>query len=218
MKRTRLIITAVVVLAVSAAIAAPAIAQKAVPQAPMTRGMGRRACGGFGPQFTLEQQEQIEKIHQKHNDERTELTNRLKVMALEMKDIVGSDKPDFKAIEKKMEDMAAVRLDLAKLRLRIHQDIRPLLDDDQRVLFDRNLGRHMGRGGMSCLGAGPMGGRGDKRDHGRMHGRMSRECRMSCMAGPGHRPMRGGMGMGPAAAAGTCPRVLDVEKDVEELE
>ena len=208
MKRSKFIITAVAILAVSAAIVVPAVAQKAFPQAPMTPGMGRRACAGFGPQFTLEQQEQIKKIHERYNDERTEFANRLKVMALEMQDVVEADEPDFKAIERKMEDMAAVKLDLAKLKLRIHQDIRPLLDDDQRTLFDRGFGRRMGHGGMSCLGAGPTGGRGGMSGHGGMgHGG-----RMGNRAVGGQRPMHGGMGMGPGAAAGTCPWIVSVEE------
>ena len=68
MKKSKFIITAVAILAVSAAIAVPAVAQKMFPQAPMTQGMGRRAGAGFGPQFTLEQQEQIKEIHERYND------------------------------------------------------------------------------------------------------------------------------------------------------
>lgn len=210
MKKHRLITAAIVLLA-SAAVAVPALAQRRAPQFPAARGVGPRMGGGFGPQFTLEQQEQIQKIHERHNDERTELANRLRVMALEMQEIAGSDEPDFKAIEKKMEDMAAVRLDMAKIRLRIHQEIRPLLDDDQRTLFDRGFGHRLGRGGLG--GDWHPGGRGGMRGH----CRAGRAGAMNRGPARGQRPMRGGMGtgMGPAAAAGTCPWIA---ADVEELE
>lgn len=209
MNRTRLITIAAVILLVSAAVATPAIAQT---KAPMTPGMGR-AGRGLGPQFTIEQQEQIQKIHERYNDERAELSNRLKVIELEMKDIIASDSPDFKAIEKKMEEVAAVRLDLAKLRLKIHQDIRPLLDDDQKVLFDRNFGRHLGRGAFDCMGAGPMGARGGRDGWDRM-GRHARGGRSVCGGmGTG---MGMGMGTGPRAEAGTCPWLSGVDEEATE--
>ena len=62
MKKHRLI-TAALILLVSAAIAVPAAAQMPDRQFPDARGAGQRMGGRFGPQFTLEQHEQIEKIH-----------------------------------------------------------------------------------------------------------------------------------------------------------
>ena len=99
------------------------------------RGVGR----GMGPAFTEEQQEQIEKIHDSYADERAELTNRLKVIMVEAHDVDSDDAPDYKAIERNIEEAAEVRVKLAKLRLQVHKEIRPLLDDDQKVLFDRGL-------------------------------------------------------------------------------
>jgi len=82
MKRSKVILVVLIVLFAVALVAAPALAR---------REGGRRAHprGGMMAQFTVEQQEQIEAIHEKYNDERAELTNRAKVLALELKDLVG---------------------------------------------------------------------------------------------------------------------------------
>ena len=135
------------------------------------RAAGRGAPGmgmGMGPAFTEEQQEQVEKIHEKYADNRAELTNRLKVIALEADDAVGDGEPDYNAIENRIEEMSKIRVELAKLRLRIHKEIRPLLDDDQGMMGHRGMSGGMkgGRGGrpgmmgQSGMGGGMMGGPG----------------------------------------------------------
>jgi hypothetical protein len=104
----------------------------------------------MGPAFTQEQLEQIEKIHDRYADRRAELTNRLKVIMLETEEMLADDgAPDFKALERTIEETAEIRVELAKIRLEIHQEIRPLLDDDQKVLFDRGIGRLL-RGGRGA--------------------------------------------------------------------
>lgn len=150
------------------------------------RGMG--GCMGMGPAFTDEQLEQIEKIHDRYDDERAELTNRLKVLMLEKREALEADSPDFDAVERNMEEIADVRLELAKLRLRIHKEIRPLLDDDQKVLFDRGFrGAARGPGAMA-------GGPGHP-------GMMGRGCRMMGGCGMGRPGMMGAPG-GPGMMGG----------------
>ena len=164
MKRTRFV---AVVLA--AALVMGLVATTAVAQRGQVAGVGRgdRAAGmrAAGPVFTDEQKEEMKEIHEKYDDERVELANRARVLQLEMGELLTADDPDFDDIEDKIEQIHAVRLELAKMRLRIHQEIRPLLTDDQRTLFDRGLcrmGERMmdGRGGMSGRGAGHRGMRG----------------------------------------------------------
>jgi len=182
------------------------VALVAVPSAAMrgrggAGGTGRAAGRGMGPAFTESQLEQIEKIHEKYNDERAELTNRLKVIMVEAHENMGEGEPDFDAIEDTMEEVADIKLKLAKMRLQIHKEIRPLLDDDQKVLFDRKLGRmlHGGRGhhpgmmGSNGMRDGSRGGRGMR--HPGMMGGMGGPC---MQGGAG---MQGGPGMqkGPGA-------------------
>jgi Spy/CpxP family protein refolding chaperone len=180
MKRSKVILIALIALFAVALVAAPALAR---------RDGGRRSQprGGMMPQFTTEQMERIEAIHEKYNDERAELTNRAKVLRLELGELVGDGEPDFGAIEGKLEEITNVRLDLMKLRLKIHKEIRPLLDQDQRVLFDRGLARLAGRGGRDD---GGLMGRGVARG-------MSPRSGMCPRMGDGPMGGRPGMGMGP---------------------
>lgn len=204
MKRSKVILAVLIALFAAAVVAAPALAR---------RGGGRDSHprGGLMPQFTAEQQEQIEAIHEKYNDERAELTNRAKVLALELKDLVGDGEPDFDGIEDKLEGISRVRLDLMKLRIRIHKEVRPLLDEDQRTLFDRGLARLVGRGDAGGRRGGMM-GRGAGRGMHSMAGQRP---------GMGQHPMMGqggmgcpfgtGQGMGPGMMHGGPP--VDVEDD-----
>ncbi len=192
MKSKKRVITVVVLaLAGVALIALPTAAFRG-----HAGGMGMGKGMGMGPAFTDEQMEKIEKIHDRYNDERAELTNRLKVIMLEAHDAVADDTPDFDAIERRIDEMMEVKGDLAKLRLRIHKEIRPLLDDDQKVLFDRGLARmlHGGMGGGRAGHPGMM-GRGGMRSG--MRGGMRGD-----MPGGGRPGMRGGMGGGMPGRAG----------------
>jgi Spy/CpxP family protein refolding chaperone len=158
MKRSKVLLVSMLAVAVIAAAALPAAARRG---GAMGSAMGGGRGMGMGPMFTSEQQEQIEKIHERYQDQRVELTNRLQALHVEMGDLMQAEgEPDFGAIEKKLEDISSVRLELAKLRLRIHKEIRPLLTDDQKTLFDAGMGRMLmhsrgmrGGRGMSC----PMG-------------------------------------------------------------
>ncbi len=179
--KKRVITVVVLALAGVALIALPAAALRG-----RAGGMGMAKGMGMGPAFTDEQMEKMEKIHDKYNDERAELTNRLKVIMLEAHDVVAGETPDFNAIERRIEEAAEVKVKLAKLRLKMHKEIRPLLDDDQKVLFDRGLGRmlHGGMAGHPGMRGGMRGGMGDG------------------MRGSMRGGMRGGMGGGMPGRAG----------------
>ena len=202
MKRSKVVLTAMIVLLAAAAVTTPALARRGG-----ARG-DRPRVGMMMPELTTEQQEKVEAIQEKYNDQRAELTNRAKVLALELEDMVGSDEPDFNGIESKIEDISKVRLDLLKLRLRIHKEVRPLLNEDQRKLFDQGLARIVGRGGMmgqwGMSGTCPMGGPGAQRGQRMMMGQCP-------MGGPMGGQGMMGRGMGPGMMRGGPPG--DVEDD-----
>ncbi len=157
----------------------------------MAGRMDRSSCRmnerGMRPSFTSEQTEEMKEIRAGFEKERVELANRLKVLHLEMKDVVEAENPDFGKIEGMIDDAAEMQAQMMKLRLKQHRAIRAILDDDQRVLFDRGIARmldHGGRGGMR----GNMGG---KMDCGPMGGPGNMMSGPGCtMGGPG--AMRGG--------------------------
>lgn len=190
--RSRKRVTTIVVLALAgvALIALPAAALRG-RACGMGAGKGTARGMGMGPTFTDEQLEQMEKIHDRYGDEQAELTNRLKVIMLEAHDVVAGETPDFNAMERRIEDVSEVKVKLAKLRLKMHKEIRPLLDDDQKVLFDHRLGRmlHGGMGGPGAGHPGMMGHRG-------MRGSMGGGTRGGMRGGNQDMMGRGGMGGG----------------------
>ena len=211
-KKRKLTQVAVLVLAGLTLMAAPAAAMRG------RAGGGHRGMGrGMGPAFTDEQQEQIKKIHAKYGDERAELTNRLKVIMVEAHDVDAGSAPDYGEIENNIEEVAKIKVKLAKLRLQIHKEVRPLLNDDQRVLFDRNLGGmlHGGMGGSGHPGmmgrsggmrscemmgrGGVMGCKGAKGGHG--------------MGGMSGHPRMMGRAMGDGEAMPWCPFADDADDE-----
>ncbi|MFH1689468.1 MAG: hypothetical protein ABIE42_04435 [Candidatus Eisenbacteria bacterium] len=207
-KKRKLITIVVLALVAVALIAVPAVAMRG------RAGGGHRGMGrGMGPAFTAEQQEQIEKIQDNYNDDRAELTNRLKVIMLEARDVEDDAAPDYGAIENTIEEVSAIKVKLAKLRLQIHKEIRPLLDDDQKVLFDRGLGGllHGGMGGQGHPGMmgrrGGMGGGGMMGRGGAKGGPGSAMGARSAMGGPG---MGGGT---PGQMTPWCPFADDAVDD-----
>jgi Spy/CpxP family protein refolding chaperone len=190
MRRSKALIISVVAIAVVAAVAIPSVARMGHAERGMDRGMG------MGPVFTEEQREQMQDIHERYGEREVELANRVRVLRMEMQELAAAEgEPDFGALERKLEEIAEVRLDMAKLKLRIHQDIRPLLTDDQKTLFDGRIGQAL----MHGRGAGPMCG-------GRMgHGMGMDRCggMGMCAGGRG-----GGMGAGARGRPSGQPRMM----------
>jgi len=151
MKKRKLLLTVLIATALAATLATPALARRCQKmEARPHAGRIHARMTERGPALTAEQREQIKEIRGRHDEERVELMNRARVLEGEMLEIVHAGDPDFDAIEHKMEEIAEIRLELAKLRLRVHKEIRPLLDDDQRILFDRRIGAVLGHGSRAA--------------------------------------------------------------------
>jgi len=195
MSRKTIITAVVVALATLALLSTVALAGR--PGFAMTGGRGTSECRmgdrGMRPSFTTEQKEEMKEIRAGFEDQRVELQNKLKVLHVEMQELTEADSPDFGKIERMIDDVAELRAQIMKLKLKQHRAIREILDDDQRVLFDRGIARMLARGAH--------GGRGEM--NGGMKGcsSMGRGGRMGCgpaKCGPkGHGMMgAGAMGMG----------------------
>ncbi|MBN2565389.1 MAG: hypothetical protein JXB46_06730 [Candidatus Eisenbacteria bacterium] len=215
MKRSkRVAIIAVLMFAGIALLAVPAMGRRG-GSGGWDRGSGR----GIGPAFTQDQLDKIEKIHEKYADQRAELSNRLKAIMVDAQDKRDGGEPDFNAIEKTMTEVSDIRLKLAKLHLNIQKEIRPLLDDDQKVLFDRGLGRMMG-GDMWARGGRAGGMMGAGRD-GRTMGGMCPTGRGGMGHGMQGHPGMGtgmgrGMGMGPGGGQMNAPWCPFADDDGED--
>ncbi|MBD3366879.1 MAG: periplasmic heavy metal sensor [Candidatus Eisenbacteria bacterium] len=197
MRRRRFLTIAAIAALVIGLVSTVAVAQSGGRPG---RGMAHPAQGmrRGGPVFTEEQKEEIKEIHERYEEERVELANRASVLRLEMVELLGEDEIDFADVEEKIEEVHAIQLERAKLRLRIHMEVRPLLTDDQRELFDRGLAR---------LGDRMQGG---------ARGRGMRGGRMGMHGGRGMHPrcgMGGGMMGGPGGGAPRWMRPDDMEDD-----
>ncbi len=119
---------------------------------------GQGAMGGgecMIPNLTDEQETQIEKLRTAHQKEVLPLRNQLGEMEAKLRTLTTGDKVDMALVNKQLEDISAVKLQLAKKREAHKQDVRKLLTDDQRVQFDMHSGMGKGRPGKGSMG--PMG-------------------------------------------------------------
>ncbi|MEI6694812.1 MAG: hypothetical protein WCO13_01985 [Bacteroidota bacterium] len=89
------------------------------------------------PNLTKEQSESIHKLQINVAQAKFPLENNVKEKEARLHTISTVKVPDMQAIEKQIDEIAAVKVQLAKLQAAHDQDIRKLLDDEQRLIFDK---------------------------------------------------------------------------------
>jgi Spy/CpxP family protein refolding chaperone len=123
-------------------------------------GLGFRAARmGLDDQLKLKPQqvEQIHKIRTAIQTQCIDLRADLQKLRLELRGQMRAERPNRKAIDATVDKIAAKRASMEKLRVGHHLEVRALLTDEQRQVFDaRPFG--LGRG---------KGIRGYRRGHGR---------------------------------------------------
>lgn len=92
--------------------------------------------------FTEEQQEQIKTIRLETAKEIQPLRNQLNELQARQKTLSTAEKADMNAINNNIDKMSDVRADIQKLMAKQHQEIRSLLNDEQKLKFDSMKG-HM---------------------------------------------------------------------------
>jgi Spy/CpxP family protein refolding chaperone len=145
MKRIHLIIWAVAL----AAAASIAFGQGACPKnSPM-------GCPGM-PGLSEEQQKKVDALNLETEKALLPLKAQMDVKAAELKVLAVADNPDKAAIDKKIEEIGALRTQVMKKKVLNGLAVRALLTPDQRVGFDRKALREC-FGPMDCgeRGAGP---------------------------------------------------------------
>ncbi len=79
------------------------------------------------------------------------LRNELGEAEAHQKTLVTAEKPDLSSINKNIEKIGALRIEMAKIQAKHHLDVRAQLTDEQRLKFDLQkgkMGRHNGFKGM----------------------------------------------------------------------
>lgn len=117
------------------------------------RGYGQGAGEGNDVRLsslnlTDEQQEQLRSMRVKTQKELLPIRNKLGENKAKMKTLSTVDNVDLKAINKLIDEGGKLEASMAKLQMANHQEIRKLLTDEQRVMFDSRDFRQ-GRNGQA---------------------------------------------------------------------
>jgi len=84
------------------------------------------------------QKDDINTLRTAHIKEAQQLKNQMDIKRAELKALQQVDNPDMDAINKKIEERAALRTDLEKKTASFKQDVRKVLTEEQRVEYDKN--------------------------------------------------------------------------------
>lgn len=89
------------------------------------------------PNLTKEQSESIHKLQLGVAQAKFPLENIIREKEAKLQTISTVKTPDMKEIEKQIEEIGAVKVQLAKLQAAHDQNIRKILDEEQRLIFDK---------------------------------------------------------------------------------
>jgi len=91
----------------------------------------------FIPNLSKEQSESIHKLQLNVALDKFPLENIVREKEAKLQTISTIKTPDIKEIEKQIEEIGAIKIQLAKLQASHDLDIRKLLNDEQRLIFDK---------------------------------------------------------------------------------
>jgi Spy/CpxP family protein refolding chaperone len=104
------------------------------------------------PDLTDNQKEQIKTLQTKMMKEILPLQNKLREEMAKFRTLTTAEKPDNKAIENQVEVIGKIKIDMMKIRTKFHQEIRTVLNDNQRLFFDMHSPRNFGNKGRgNCM-------------------------------------------------------------------
>ncbi len=99
-------------------------------------------CKQNGPQYfgipdlTEEQKTELQKMKTAHMKEVLPLKNALNEKQAHLKTISTGDNPDINAIYSEIDKIGQLKTEIQKKRAKHRQDIRQILTEDQRIIFD----------------------------------------------------------------------------------
>lgn len=125
------------------------------------------------PNLTETQRDQIVKLHTAMLKEILPIQNMIEEKEVHLKILTTAEKVDQKAIDKTIDEISDLRSQIQKKRMKFMMDVRGLLTDEQRVVFDQHRMRMMKghRGQGFGNGQGPGKGQCDSSCRGRGQGR-----------------------------------------------
>ena len=116
------------------------------------------------PDLTDTQKDQMKAVRIKTMKSVQPLKNQLMEKRARLNTLSSADKADMKAINKQIDEISTLKASMQKVRAASKQEVRSILTDDQRVIFDAQKGQGYGRNGdgngpqkMRRRGNGPQG-------------------------------------------------------------
>jgi len=111
------------------------------------------------PDLTDAQKEEMKTIRLNTMKTIQPLKNQLMEKKAHLNTLTTAEKADQKAINKQIDEISSLEASIQKVRAGSHQEVRSILTDEQRILFDAKRGgmhhRNNGRGMRSSDGSGP---------------------------------------------------------------
>jgi len=98
------------------------------------------------PDLTEDQMTKIKSLRLETMKETTPLKAQMKEKKAHLNTLAIAEKADMKAIEKTIDEMGAIRVQMMKAHAKMRQGVRAILTDDQRVIFDSKAGKMMSHG------------------------------------------------------------------------
>ena len=115
---------------------------------------------GEGLNLTVEQKEAFKKSMLEVQKQLQPIRNELGEAEARQKTLTTVEKPDIAAINKNIEKMGTLKVEMTKIQVKHHLEMRAQLTDEQRLKFD--LFKHQMKDGKGMKG--PRGGKGMGRD------------------------------------------------------
>lgn len=129
------------------------------------------------PDLTDKQKTEIKTLRITHMKEVQQLQNQIDIKRAELKALQTQDKVDMDAVNGKISEKAALRTELEKKKASFRQNVRNLLTDEQKIMFDKKMSHHMkGEKAGNCghKKQGKKCGDGHGKGHGHGNGAMNR--------------------------------------------
>ncbi|MBN2682193.1 MAG: Spy/CpxP family protein refolding chaperone [Bacteroidales bacterium] len=106
-------------------------------------------CKGHGKlaglDLTDDQQKQVDALKTTHLKENLQIKNQIKEKEAQLNTLESADKADMTKINKTIDEISALKAELHKKNAAHKQEIRKILNDEQRVKFDAHQGRMEGQ-------------------------------------------------------------------------
>ncbi len=119
-------------------------------------GQGRGQKGSKGksemhmkmmlPDLTKDQMDQIKTLRTSMLKQTNPIRAEIREKKAHLQTLSINEKPDMAAINKTIDEIGALKTKMMKIRAKFRQDVRALLTDEQRVIFDSKAGNRMGHG------------------------------------------------------------------------